>query len=93
MGFNSDISHNVYYVKLSKRLYKLPTHICVTRHISCHLRQMLCHSHEFHGLTLRLNFSLIFHNVLPKAPSNFLALIKYYLDTVLLKKLLNISYL
>ena len=65
----------------------------VTRHISCHLRQMLCHSHEFHGLTLRLNFSLIFHNVLPKAPSNFLALIKYYLDTVLLKKLLNISYL
>ena len=33
------------------------TSVGVTRHISCHLRQMLCHSHEFHGLTLRLNFS------------------------------------
>ena len=94
MGSNNSISYNVYYVKYKLNKIHLTISSYVTRHISCHLRQMLCHSHEFHGLTLRLNFSPIFHNVSPKkAPSNFLALIKYYLASVLLKKLLNISYL
>lgn len=59
---------------------------CVTRHINCHLRQMLCHSHEFHGLTLRLNFSPIFHNVLPKAPSNFFSSNKILLGYCFIKK-------